>query len=258
MIKNDRLRLLIRGIAIVLLVIALGLFVEDIISNANYNQSQSDLDGLIEEVTEEVIDTTIENPDDFPVEEIVKGSDAFHAKLMNANDDYVGWITLDGLTLDYPIVLGEDNAYYLTHSFYKKYSKYGTIFMDYRNKPDFSQAHTVLYGHHMRDNTMFARLDDLRKKANYAANSTFTVYTPNGIKTYRIFSVYPVDASTTTIALPATDKDVQTRIADYKKKSLYATGVDTSKATHLVTLVTCTWVVENGRLLVHAIEVDEP
>jgi sortase B len=258
MIKNNRLRLAVRGVAIVLLVIALGLFAEEVISNANYAQTEADLGGLIEDITEEVIDTTIENPDDFPVEEIVKGSTPFHARLLETNADYVGWITLDGLSLDYPIVLGNDNAYYLTHSFYKKYSKYGTIFMDYRNKPDFSQPHTVLYGHHMRNNTMFARLDELRKKANYAANSTFTVYTPSGTKTYRIFSVYPVDASTTTIALPAIDADIQKRIADYKKKSLYATGVDTSKATRLITLVTCTWVVDNGRLLVHAIEVDEP
>ncbi len=258
LIKNNVLRRVLTTVSIVMLMISFGLFIEDAISSFNYRQTESDLDGLIEEVTEDVIDTTTENPDDFPVETIVKGSDAFHTKLAATNADYVGWITLEGLDLDYPMVLGEDNAYYLTHSFYKKYSKYGTIFMDYRNKPDFSQAHTVLYGHHMRDNTMFARLDDLRKKANYAANSTFTVYTPNGIKTYRIFSVYPVDASTTTIALPATDSDVQTRIADYKKKSLYATGVDTSKATHLVTLVTCTWVVDNGRLLVHAIEVNEP
>ena len=258
MIKNERLRRFVRGLAIILLVIALGLFVEDAISTANYQQTQDDLDDLVEEVTEDVIDTTNQNPDDFPVEEIVKGSAAFHDKLKTTNTDYVAWISMPGLSLDYPIVLGQDNSYYLTHSFYKKYSKYGTIFMDYRNAADFSAAHTVLYGHHMRNDTMFARLDELRKKANYANNSTFTIYTPDGLKTYAIFSVYPVDASTTTISLPINASEVKQRIADYTKKSLYATGVDTSNATKILTLVTCTFVVDNGRLLVHAIEVDNP
>jgi sortase B len=258
MIKNETLRRVVRGVAIVLLVIAMGLFMEDAISTANYSQTEEDLDTLIEEVTEIVIDTTVENPDDFPVEEVVKGSETFHAKLTETNNDYVGWVSIPGLSLDYPIVLGDDNAYYLTHSFHRRYSKYGTIFMDYRNAADFSQAQTVLYGHHMRNDTMFARLDELRKKANYADNSTITLYTPTGIKTYVIFSVYPVDASTTTIALPASADSLQDRIADYTKKSLYATKVDTSQATHVLTLVTCTWVVSNGRLLVHAVEVKAP
>lgn len=258
MIKHEKTRKLVRLVAIVLLVIAIGLFIEDTLSVMNFNQAQDSLEDLIEEVTEEVIDTTTQNPDDFPVDEIVKGSEAFHEKLLSTNADYVGWISLPGLNLDYPIVFGKDNSYYLSHSFYKQYSKYGTIFMDYRNAPDFTQPQTVLYGHHMRNDTMFARLDELRKQANYAASSTFQIYTPQGLKTYRIFSVYPVDATTTTLNLPATQGDVQSRIAAYTKKSLYATGVDTSTATHIITLVTCTWVIENGRLFVHAIEVPNP
>jgi sortase B len=258
MIKNEKLRKTIRALAIVFLVIAIGLFIEDTLSVMNFNQTQDNLDDLIEEVTEEIIDTTTQNPDDFPVDEIVKGSDAFHEKLLSTNKDYVGWISLPGLNLEYPIVFGKDNSYYLSHSFYKQYSKYGTIFMDYRNAPDFTQPQTVLYGHHMRNDTMFARLDELRKQANYAASSTFQIYTPNGLKTYQIFSVYPVDATTTTLNLPATSEDLKTRIAAYTKKSLYATGVDTSEATHIITLVTCTWVIQNGRLFVHAIEVPNP
>lgn len=258
MIKNEKLRKAVRALAIVLLVMAIGLFIEDAISVYNFNKTQDDLDDLIEEVTEDVIDTTVTDPDDFPVEEIVKGSAAFHAKLLETNADYVGWISLPGLSLEYPLVFGNDNAFYLTHSFYKKYSKYGTIFMDYRNAPDFTQPQTVLYGHHMRNDTMFARLDELRKKANYAANSTIQIYTPAGLKTYKVFSVYPVDATTTTLNLPALASDLSSRISTYTKKSLYATGVDTSQATHILTLVTCTWVIDNGRLFVHAIEVPNP
>lgn len=258
MIKNEKLRKAVRGLAIVLLVIAVGFFIQDAISLYNFNKSEDDLADLIEEVTEEVIDTTVIDPDDFPVDEIVKGSAEFHNKLLDTNSDYVGWISLPGLSLDYPLVYGDDNSYYLTRSFYKQYSSYGTIFLDYRNAPDFSQPQTVLYGHHMRNDTMFARLDELRKKANYAANSTFQIFTPDGLKTYRIFSVYPVDATTTSLNLPASASDLKSRISAYTKKSLYATGVDTSEATHIITLVTCTWVIENGRLFVHAIEVPNP
>lgn len=254
MIKNEKLRKAVRLLSILFLVSALYLFGGEAISNINHQKEIDKLSNIKEDVTETIIDTTDTTPIDIKPE-IVMGSIEFYNKLKETNKDYVGWISMPGLLIDHPVVIGKDNVYYLTHSLYKAYNKYGTIFVDYRNKNVFAEAHLVIYGHHMKNKSMFSHLDELRTKSKYEANKIIQIYTQDGLKKYLIFSVYPVDAAIYSLSLPYKG-NIKTLIAEYVKKSLYKTGVDVSKATQVLTLVTCTLAVTNGRLLVHAIPIN--
>jgi sortase B len=251
MIKNEKLRKTLRGLSVLFLVWSVFLFGQDAFSTSNHQQENKNLTDIKENISEEIIDTTGTPPEEVKPEDIM-GSQAFYDNLRAANSDYIGWIYLPGLKIDHPVVAAPNNSYYLNHGFYKAYNMYGTIFVDYRNTELFLEPHLVIYGHHMKNKSMFSYLDTLRTKSNYSANKIIEIYTSEGLKKYIIFSVHSVDATTTSLSLPY-EADVQTLIESYTKKALYKTGVDTSKATQILTLVTCTLAVTNGRLFVHAI-----
>lgn len=254
MIKNEKLRKAIRVFAYILLALALFLFGQDLYSTYTHQQEQDALNQIKEDVSEQIIDTT-DPGEDKPKPEDIMGTPSFYATLKASNPDYVGWIYMPGMHIDHPVVLAPDNSYYLNHGFYKAYNKYGTIFVDYRDTDVFDEPHLVIYGHHMTNKSMFSYLDTLREKPYYANNSTFEIYTANGVKRYKIFAVETVNAETTSLTLPY-NGDIQALIASYTKNALYKTGVDTSKATQVITLVTCTAVARNYRLFVHAIPID--
>ena len=79
-------------------------------------------------------------------------------KLINKNPDTIGWIKVLGTDINYPVVQTNNNDFYLTHSFDKSYNKAGWIFADYRNKFDNTDKNIVIYGHNMRDGSMFGSM----------------------------------------------------------------------------------------------------
>jgi len=254
MIKNEKLRKTIRLISFLLLGVALFLFGQELYSNFTHQQENDNLDQIKEEVSETIIDTT-DPGEDKPKPEDIMGTLSFFTKLNDANPDYVGWIYMPGMHIDHPVVMAPNNSYYLNHGFYKSYNKYGTIFVDYRDTDVYDEPHLVIYGHHMVNKSMFSYLDTLRDKSYYTNNSTFEIYTETGVKKYKIFAVETVNADTTALTLPYTG-NVQSLIKTYTKNALYKTGVDTSKATQVITLVTCTVVARNYRIFIHAIPVE--
>lgn len=256
MIKNEKLRITIRVVAVLFLVASLYLFGQEALGTLSHQKETKTLDQIKEDISEQIIDTT-GTPDvtPRPKPEDIMGTVEFFNKLKQANKAYVGWIYMPGLSIDHPVVLAPNNSYYLNHGFYKAYNQYGTIFVDYRDTKGFEEPHLVIYGHHMKNNSMFSYLDTLRYKKNYEANKTFEIYTDTGVKKYLIFSVETVNADITTLTLPYTG-NIQTLIAKHQKNALYKTGVDVSKATQLITLVTCTTVATNFRVLIHAIPIE--
>ena len=79
------------------------------------------------------------------------------APLQAINPDIVAWLRIPGV-LEYPVVRGEDNSYYLNHTVQKTYNIAGSIFLDYRNERDFSDSKNIIYGHNMKDGSMFGAL----------------------------------------------------------------------------------------------------
>jgi len=96
------------------------------------------------------------------------------------NPDIVGWIVMDDTGIDYPIVRGTDNNWYLHHTVTGERNASGSVFMDYRNDAGFFDPHTILFGHDMRNGTMFAGLHGF-------TGETFRIYTHNGVLEYEVF-----------------------------------------------------------------------
>lgn len=109
-------------------------------------------------------------------------------QLQAVNPDVVGWIRIPGTPIDYPMVQGADNEYYLDHTWQKKYNSGGAIFMECQNSRDFSDFNTIIYGHRMTDSSMFNSLRHYDSQSYWEKNPTVYIVTEDGVRTYRIFS----------------------------------------------------------------------
>lgn len=96
--------------------------------------------------------------------------------LKNLNSDVVGWLTVDGTNIDYPFVQGEDNFRYLNTDVTGEFAMSGSIFLDYRNKRDFSDVNNIIYGHHMKSGKMFGDLEKFQKEAYFDSHRSGKIY----------------------------------------------------------------------------------
>lgn len=173
-------------------------------------------------------------------------------ELARINEDIVGWIVIEGTNIGYPIVQGEDNERYLHTTFLGTKNPSGAIFMDKRNASDFSDSHTFIYGHHMRNGTMFAGLTKFQEQSFFDNYSTFTIYTPEGEKRYEIFSAYLVSAyGDTYLNAFATGEKFDAYLQYITKLSEINTGITPSNTGRIVTLSTCEYQFDDARMVVH-------
>lgn len=114
-------------------------------------------------------------------------------ELRKINSDIIGWIVIEGTQINYPIIQGKDNSFYLNHSYDKKWSGFGSIFMDYKSKNDFSDYNTFIYGHHTKDGSMFGELYKYMDESFYKEHPFFYLYTPNKNYKVEVFSAYVDD-----------------------------------------------------------------
>ena len=104
-------------------------------------------------------------------------------KLKRMNKDIVAWIKVPGTKVSYPIVQGKDNSTYLHRTFYKKYNPSGCIFLDYKCKKDFMSDNNVIYGHHMRDGSMFATFVKYKNRSFWKKHQKIILYLPKETRT---------------------------------------------------------------------------
>lgn len=160
-------------------------------------------------------------------------------ELKKKNPDVVGWIKVNGTSIEYPVVQGEDNEYYLTHSFDKSYNQAGWAFMDYRNNIDSADKNTIIYGHNRRDGSMFESLKNVLTDEwfNNKENRTVVFITEKEKSLYEVFSVYKVEVE---------DYYTQTNMRDFeefaktlKDRSIKDFNVTINKDDQILTLSTC-------------------
>lgn len=116
------------------------------------------------------------------------------ASLQAINPDVKGWLYIETLDISYPIVQGADNDEYL-HTTYEGNSNYaGSIFVDYQNSGDFSDCNTIVYGHNMKNQSMFGKLKFFKERESYKDSVYFWILTPEGNYRYQAFSAFYTDA----------------------------------------------------------------
>ncbi len=113
--------------------------------------------------------------------------------LTKRNKDVIGWVEVPGTNVDYPILKSKDNTDYLERDINKKENIAGAIFTDMYNKEDFSDPITVIYGHNMKNGSMFASLHSYADKDFFDTNRQIILYTKEGMRIYEIFAAYTTD-----------------------------------------------------------------
>ncbi len=174
--------------------------------------------------------------------------------LKKTNKDVVGWIQFETFNLSYPIVKDSGDNYYLNHTFKKQKNKSGAIFIGPTNKT-LQDTNTIIFGHNMKDGSMFGLLGRYKNKSYFPDNQYFRIYTPDGgTQRYQIFSVYKaaVNGSAYTVWSYPGGSEYEKWIKELKKNSMYDTGVSVSGDDTIVTLSTCVTGEDTKRLVVQA------
>lgn len=177
--------------------------------------------------------------------------------VFNLNPDLVGWIYIPGTQVNYPVVQSPEWVnYYLTRDFYGQESKHGAIYVDEMANVKTPSHNVTIYGHKMKDGSMFADLLNYSDKAFYNANPIIEFNTIYENHTYQIFSVFITTANEGGFDyhnfVDGTEEEFDAFVAKCKELSLYDTGVSVAYGDKLITLSTCEHNVANGRYVVVA------
>ncbi len=163
------------------------------------------------------------------------------ASLQEQYPDVVGWLKMDDVDISYPIVQGSDNEHYLYYDPTGAENIDGSIFLDYRAKSLDTDLYDLLYGHNMRDESMFGQLDNYVEQDFYKQGTgSFYIYTPKGSYHYKIFAVNIVDPADDVYQMGFKNTQVfGAFVKQLKENSMYETGVDVAGYDRIVTLSTC-------------------
>lgn len=171
--------------------------------------------------------------------------------------DIVGWLYSDGTPINYPIVQSQyDNPaiaeyYYLYRDIHGDYSGNGTPFMDVRCASDFSYYNSVIYGHHMKDGSMFASFDNYRTAGYYEQHPVMYLNTPHGNFKIEIFAGYVCDADSSTYTLSFPDEaSFLIYCRDMKAQSDFQSPVEIQSGDRIVTLSTCSYEWHDARYVI--------
>ena len=160
--------------------------------------------------------------------------------LRKVNSDVVAWIAIPNTVISYPVMQADDNDYYLNHTWNKVANPMGSIFLECKVNPDFTDFNTIIYGHRMGNGTMFNGLEKY-KNYNYWKNHPY-VYIKNddGLSRYKVIAAYQAEITEITYALNIQNSDTKQKFIEHSlSSSVIDTGVVPTENDRILTLVTC-------------------
>ena len=179
------------------------------------------------------------------------------AVLDSQNPDVVAWIQIPGTQINYPVVQGKDNDYYLHRDLNGQKSTAGTIFLDYADRADFSSLHNVLYGHHMKNGSMFKDISRYKDQGYFDQHSEIILYTPER------------EIHLKALAAVCTSPDAIRRKTEFASGEEFASYIQQMTAgasasapiegtiVRLYSFVTCSYEFNNARTILYAYEAAE-
>lgn len=232
---NKKSLVIKKKISFILFLFFIVLFIVSGIKIINYFKDARSNEKIFDEISKDIIfkeDTTNSNDTKYLID---------FASLKKKNFDTVGFIKVNGTDIEHVVVRGKDNSYYLTHNFEKNYNIAGWIFVDYHNKLDGSDKNIIIYGHNMRNNTMFGTLkniltDDWKKNEE---NKNITFVTEKGQATYEVFSVYQIEEEDYYLKTSFSDGEFKKYVDNMKARSEIDFNVNVTEEDSILTLSTC-------------------
>ena len=173
------------------------------------------------------------------------------AALESINSDRVAWIRIDGTEINYPVVQGHDNNFYLKHLFDGEWNGAGCIFLDSRVNPELSDRHSVLYGHHMKNGTMFSDIAKYKDQTFYENHTTGMILTPTENYQIEFFAGYVVGADDETAwkVTFATEDEYADWLNETVGRSWFRSEVIPTVKDRVITLTTCSYEFNNARFV---------
>ena len=166
--------------------------------------------------------------------------------LRETGPDIIGWLTLPDTAINYPVTQADDNEYYLHHLYDGTYNKTGCLFADYENQEDFSDRNTIIYGHNMRDGSMFATLNEYDEQSYFDGHPQMYLVTSGGGYIVEIFTAFvakPSESGSDTSPWRLSFKDdgaYTTWLSEMAGRSVIETDVTVTSSDKVLTLSTCT------------------
>ena len=177
--------------------------------------------------------------------------DIQYDELKKINEDFAGWLYYEPLDISYPIVRGNDNDYYTHYTFEGEKNSSGAIFMDFLNKTDYSDYNTIVYGHNMRNGTMFGSLKKMLNDFSIQEeNPNFYVFTEDKAYMYEIFAVYLTQADSRTYDLIRNEEEQQGFLDYVDETATWRSDKVVSASDKVMTLSTCHGLHSNNRTII--------
>ncbi len=221
------------------------------------NRDKNNMKELQKEIETQEKENTINIVEEEKNQEIIKKV----SELQLENDDIKGWIKIDDTKINYPLLQGDDNEYYLKRNYKKENSNYGSIFIDKDCDLNDINSNVIIYGHNMKDKEMFQNLLNYEDKGFYEQHKNIEIITNEKTMTYEIVTVFKSRVfyqNETNVFRYYYCKDLsnQEKYNDYinncKKIQLYDTGINAEYGEQLITLIVCEYSQNNGRMVVVA------
>lgn len=161
--------------------------------------------------------------------------------LRETNEDVLGWIYIPDSAISYPLIRAADNQEYLRRAWDGTSSQVGCIFLECKNRSDFSDFNTIIYGHYMNDGTMFGSLHDYKEQDYWDTHPYIYIVTDEGVRRYQVFSAYEAGITEDTYRLYfENDARKQSALEFYMESSIRESGLSLETDDRILTLSTCT------------------
>ena len=207
----------------------------------------------VEEETEAATEETEPAPTEDPYPYPVVDFDA----LLETNEDVIGWIYIEGTKINYPIVQTVNNSYYVERMVNGQRNAAGSIFMDYRNESNFTDRNSILYGHNMKNGSMFADVTDYKSQKFYDKHPVALLLTPEGNFVVRLFSAYTTKDTGDAWDMTFSDEKFEKWLDKRIRSSYIETPVVPGLDDRILTLSTCTYETDDARFVVHGVLEEE-
>lgn len=172
-------------------------------------------------------------------------------ELQEINPDVRAWLTVYETNIDYPVVQGETDWDYINTDIYGEFSLSGSIFLDSRNSPDFSDAYNIVYGHHMDNGGMFGDVVEFVNEDYFQAHPTGRLYLPDATYDITLFACVQTDAYDSMIYNPTpSDKDVGRLLAYIQDNAVQSRDIGVKESDQIIGLSTCAEAQTNGRVVI--------
>lgn len=280
--KGEIIRRIILGISVVAIIISSAMIVKEFLLSRENANLEDEVSGLIIEDTTKPDEekTTDKTEQQQTTEKVLTAEEQWaqikaenpnvvfpdfmqlkYAKLYATNQDFVGYLEIDGLDLSLPVVQGDDDSEYLEKNFYGKKTKYGCPFVTHYNNMLTFDMNTIIFGHHMNNGSVFGVLDEYKSIEGFKTSPVISFNTLYADYNWKVIAAFitnadPKDDNGYVFKYYFTNLSTRERFSAYlselSQRSLYDTGVDVLPTDKLLTLSTCSYEFDNARFVVVA------